>query len=344
MGKGNNPEVNKTERQSDTMNRYSYILIGDDRGRNHLNKSPADNTLQLSGLYQWANTFQKFGKSGTVEPFWRKEDLEDFDIVHINMTPSNLQHISVIRNELGDSSSTKIVCNVDLDVSQWSINFSYYMTALAKELEKADILFHVESVGANVLSHLMDREVHVCPHPVDVSCIYDYILRIREPMAGVIFHRYTGESMIPYAALRNIPLRRVLFGYTPIGKQAAVANAGMYDDILPHQDFRSNISELAKMFLGCDLYHGYSYGRAVVELAALEVPTVASSTIEAATYLFPETSVNPFDTKGAEEKFKKIITDPDFADSVIKTAAERCSMYGLENRYKAFCEMVENRR
>lgn len=341
MGKDNNPEINKAEREYNSMNKYSYILIGDDKGRNHMNGSPTDGTLQLSGLYQWANTFKRYGKSGTIEPFWRKEDLEEYDIVHINMTPSNLQHISVIRNELGESSSTKIVCNIDLDVAHWSVNFSYYMTALVKELEKADILFHVESTGANVLSHLLDREVHVCPHPVDVSGIYDFITKEREPMAGVIFHRYTGESMVPYIALKNIPLRRVLFGYTPIGKQAAVSNAGMYDDILMHQGFKTHIQEVAKMFVGCDLYQGFTFGRTVVEFAALAVPTVASNTIEAARYLYPLTAVDPFDTRGAEEKFKKLISDPDFADSVIKMAAERCSMYGLENRYKAFCEMIE---
>lgn len=322
-------------------NRFSYLLVGDSRGRNHLNSKPEEQRLQLSGLYQWANAFARYGKSGTIDAFWRKEDLEEYDIVHINMTPSNLQHISVIKDELGES-STRIVCNVDLDVAHWSVNYSYYMTSLVRELEKADILFHVESAGANVLRHLMNREVHVCPHPVDVSGIYDHMKKEREPMAGVMFHRYTGESMVPYIALRNIPLRRVLFGYTPIGKQAAVANAGMYDDILPHQGFRQHIEELSKMFLGCDLYHGYTYGRSVVELAALAIPTVASNTIEAARYLFPETTVDPFDTKGAEEKFNKIISDPDFADAVLLTAAEGRRMYGLKSRYKAFCEMVES--
>lgn len=322
--------------------KLKYILIGDNKGRDHLNAAPEDSRLQLSGLYQWANAFKRFGKGGTIDALWRREDLEEYDIVHINMTPSNLQHISVIRDELGESSSTKIVCNVDLDVAHWSVNYSYYMTSLVRELEKADILFHVESTGANVLSHLMDRKVHVCPHPVDVSGIYDHMKKEREPIAGIMFHRYTGESMVPYIALRKIPLRRVLFGYTPIGKQAAVANAGMYDDILPHQGFNTHIEELSKMFLGCDLYNGFTYGRAVVEMAALAIPTVASNTIEAARHLFPETAVNPFDTKGAEEKFKRIISDPDFADSVLLTAAEKRSMYGLENRYRAFCEMIES--
>lgn len=329
------------------MKKYKYILIGDDRGRSHLNKedgakTKGDGAIQLSGLYQWANCFKAYGSGGTIEPVWRLEDLEEYDVVHVNMTPSNLQHISVIRNELGESSSTKIVCNVDLDVAHWSPNFSYYTTAMVTELKKADILFHVETRGADVLEHLLEKKVHVCPHPVDVTGLYDYIQKERDPMAGVIFHRYTAESLTPYIALRNIPLRRVLFGYTPVGKAPAVANAGMYDEIMMYQGFEAHIKEVAKMFIGCDLYSGHSYGRSVVEFAALGVPCVASNTIEAARYLFPETAVDPFDTKGAEEKFRKIISDPDFADSVIETAAAGRRMYGLESRYKAFCALIES--
>jgi len=323
------------------MTKYSYILIGDERGKEYIRKTAEDESLHLSGLYQWANAFLQYGNGATIEPLWREEDLEGYDIIHVNLTPSNLQHISVIRDQIGESSSTKIICNVDLDVAQWSTNYSYYNTMMEKELKKADVLFHVEPVGAQVLEHYIDKKVYVCPHPVDVSKIYDFIQKEREPAAGVMFHRYTGETMIPYIALRNIPLRRILLGYQPIGRRAVVSNAGMYDDILMYQGFKEHITETAKIAVGCDLYQGYSYGRAVVEFAALGVPTVASSTISAANSLFPYTSINPFDTKSAEEMFKKILNDQDFADKVIRTAAERCSLYNLENRYKAFCEMIE---
>lgn len=322
------------------MNNCSYILIGDDRGRNFTNEDGKDKLL-LSGLYLWSTAFRKFGKQGTIDTVWRLEDLEDYDVVHINYTPSNIQLPTVIRNELGDSSDTKLVINVDLDISKMSANWSYHITEMMKELKMADCIFHVEPKGAEILTHMLDTEVKVCPHPVDVSGLYDHIAKERDPMIGVMFHRYTAETLIPYIATKNIPMRRVLFGYTPIGKQGAVANAGMYDDILMYQNYGSHIDALSRMFLGCDLYSGYSFGRSVVEFAGLLIPAVVSNTIDAANRLFPDTCVNPFDTKGAEELYKKLLDDPDFADHVIKQAHEGCKFYSLENSYRRFMEMIE---
>jgi hypothetical protein len=320
--------------------KLSYILIGDSRGTELMNKT---DQLQLSGLYLWSTAFSRFGKSGTIEPFWRKEDLEDFDIVHINYTPSNIQLPTVIRDELGSSSSTKVVMNIDLDVSQMSPSWAYYTNAMVKELKMADVIFHVEPKGAEILSHLLDREVRVCPHPVDVSCLYDSIKAEREPMIATIFHRYTGCTLIQYIAQRNIPLRRVLMGYTPIGKVGAVANAGMYDQILPYMSFQEHVEEVSKAAVGCDMYSGYSYGRAAIEFAALCIPSVVSDTI-AASHLFPETTVHPFDTKGAEERFRRLISDEDFANSVIKTAHDGCSYYSLQNSYARFIEIMEDKK
>lgn len=317
--------------------KLSYILIGDSRGRELANKG---NDLQLSGLYLWSTAFERFGNGGVIDTFWRKDDLEDFEVVHCNYTPSNIQLPTVIRDELGSSSSTKLVMNVDLDVLQMSPSWAYYTNAMVKELKIADCVFHVEKIGAEVLSHLLDREVKVCPHPVDVSALYDYIKKEREPMIATLFHRYTGSTLAQYIAQRNIPLRRVLFGYTPIGKQAAVANAGMYDQILPYMTFQEHVNEVSKSAIGCDLYHGYTYGRGVVEMAGLCIPSVVSNTIEASR-LFPETTVHPFDTRGAEEKFKKLVSDADFADEVIKTAHAGCGYYSLENSYSRFMDMLE---
>jgi len=246
----------------------------------------------------------------------------------------------VIREELGNSSSTKIVMNVDLDISQMSASWAYHTPNMVRELKIADTVFHVEPKGAEILSHLLDREVKINPHPIDVSTMYDYIKKEREPLIATLFHRYTGSTLIQYIAQRNIPLRRALFGYTPIGKQAAVANAGMFDQILMYMSFPEYIEEMSKAVMGCDLYSGYSYGRATIEMAALGIPAVVSNTI-AASHLFPETSVHPFDTKGAEEKFKKIISDADFADEVIKTAHTGCSIYSLKNSYDRFIEILE---
>jgi len=322
------------------MNKYKYLLIGDSRGK-QLQQKEDKNDLKLAGLYQWSNVFKQYGGGGEIEPYWRKEDLEDFDIIHINYTPSNIQLPTVIRDELGHSSSTKIVINVDLDVKQWSPNFAYQITSMKYDLECADIMFHVEPHGADILSQLIDRPVQVCPHPVDVRNLYDYMNREDQDMAGVIFHRYTGESLIPYIALKDIPIRRVLFGYTPIGKSPAVANAGMYDEIRMYENYHDHIDNFSKSFIGIDLYSGYSFGRAPIEMAALGIPGVVSSTLGCAERLFPYTTVDPFDTRTARDTIKRLMTNQEFINTVIKHAHEECKYYGLEQSYERFVEMME---
>uniref|UniRef100_A0A6M3M6H7 Putative glycosyltransferase n=1 Tax=viral metagenome TaxID=1070528 RepID=A0A6M3M6H7_9ZZZZ len=320
------------------MNKLSYCLIGDLKGANVVD--PNNDKVQLSGLYLWSRAFNLFGKKGTIEPFWRKEDLEDYDIIHVNYTPSNNQLPTIIKDELGSSSSTKLVLNVDIDIKYWGSNWAYYLTNFIRDMKKADVLFHVEPRGAELIEHLIGKTVHTNPHPVDSTNIYDDMREEREPIIGTIFHRYFPNTIIPYTAQKNIPLRRVLFGHQPVGKHGVVANAGMFDQILGYQPFNEYIVELSKCAIGCDLYEGFSYGRATVEFASLGIPAVVSNTI-AASNIFPQTSVHPYDVKGAESMFKKLIEDNEFCNEVIMEAHEGCKMYSLENSYKRFVEMME---
>jgi len=318
--------------------KLSYLLIGDPVGHEFANDNK---TLKLSGLYLWKEAFKQNGKSGEINTFWRREDLENYDIVHINYTPSNISLPTVVRNELGKDSDTKLVINVDLDVSHWSASWAYHINELMRELPLADKIFHVEPVGTKTLSHLLNTKIDTLPHPVDVTNLYDYIQPVREEVIGSIFHRYTGETTTHYISQKNIPLRRYLFGYTPISKQPMVANAGMYDQIFMQKGFTEHIEEFSTIKIGCDLYSGYTFGRAVVEMAALGIPAVVSNTIAAANYLFPDTTVSPFDTEGAEKLFKKLYEDMDFANTVIKQAHDLCGWYNLRNSYDRFVNMCQ---
>jgi len=320
------------------MEKLSYCLIGDDRGRTIVDA--AQDSLQLSGLYLWSRAFNAFGKCGTIHNIWRKEDLEDYDIIHVNYTPSNNQLPTIIRNELGMDSSTKLVVNVDLDIKYWGQNWAYNLINFTRDIEAADVLFHVEPRGAELIEILIEQEVYTNPHPIDVTNLYDFMVKEKEPVIGTIFHRYFPNTLLPYLAQKNIPMARILFGHQPIGKQGSVANAGMFDQILKYQDFTSYVTELAKCAIGFDLYEGYSYGRATIEFAGLGIPAVVSNTI-AASNLFPQTSVHPYDIKGAEAILQKLSTDTEFCNEVILEAHERCKMYSLKNSYNRFAEMVE---
>jgi len=316
-----------------------YVLIGDPAGHEIAN-SGNKKEIQLSGLYQWANVFQKYGTKGNIEPIWRKEDLEKYDIIHINYTPSNIQLPTLIKHELKDS-STKIILNVDLDVSKWSPNWSYYYTIMTNEIKLADYIFHVEPIGQNILQYMINSNVDLCPHPVDVNGLFDYMLKLedREDIISTIFHRYTSDTLIQFLAQQDIPLRKVIFGMHP-NNSKLIGSQGMYDQTIYHLKFLDFIKEIAKSRLGCDMYDGFSYGRVPIEFAALGIPAVVSNRIHSSC-LFPLTSIDPYDTIKANELFAKLLTNADFADLVISTAHEKCSYYSLKNSYDRFKTMIE---
>jgi len=318
-----------------------YLLIGDPKGKEQEILQKSRDELELSGLYLWSKVFDDNGAHGTIDTFWRKEDLENFDIVHINYTPSNIQFPTVVREQLGNSSSTKLVMNMDLDIARLSPSWSYHLTNMVNEMRMADHLFHVEPKGAEILGHLLDRPITVNPHPVDVTRLYDYIRNDREPIIGTIYHRYTADTLTPYIAQKNISLRRILFGYIASNKNY-VANQGMYDQIIPYTNFKDHITEVSKSAIGFDLFNGFAYGRAPIEFAGLGIPAVVSNTLGAAPLLYPFTSVDPFDIKGAEALIKRLITDSDFSDLVIKTAHDGCGFYSLKSSYHRFMQMIED--
>ncbi len=320
--------------------KLKYCLIGDTLDGDVVNANKG--RPQLSGLFLWSKAFEMYGSKGNISTIWRKEDLEEYDIVHVNYTPSNIQLPSIIKQELGNSSSTKLIVNIDLDVRYWGFNWSYYLNILTNELRLADAVFHVEPVGAGILEHMIDRKVSILPHPVDVTNIYNYMRKEREPIIGTIFHRYFPNTIIPFTAQKNIQLRRVLFAFRPVEKKTVVANAGMFDQILTTRSFIDNLNEVSKCAIGCDLYEGFTYGRSIIELAALGVPTVCSSTISASGKLFPFTSVDPFDIKGAERLFIRLSEDEQFANDVIIHANKQCSQYSIKNSYTRFMEMLES--
>lgn len=315
------------------MTKPSYCLIGDPEA---VNRPEDGSDLVLSGLWQWSLSFDKHGKNGDIRLLRRKEELEEYDIIHINMTAGNLALPQMVLDELGDSSDTKLVVNVDFDVMQWGENWQY-PTLLTKAVDCADMVFHVESTGANILTHVLDRKVHTLPHPVDVVGLDRHKKTEREPTIVTMWHRYIPDATTPYFAQKDIPLYRVLLGYR--GKMPTLP---MYDFFYRPLSFIDGIDIMSRASFGCDLYPGRSYGRTVVEFAALAVPCVCSNTIEASCRCFPGLAVDPFDVAGANKRFKELMGDDKKLVVAYEYAYVAAGYYSQENCYKRFVEALED--
>lgn len=311
----------------------SYALIGDENAVAGV-KSKKD--CLLTGLWSWHACVEQHGKKGCVKLLRRREDLEVFDIIHINLTGGNWALPEMIRQELGNSSSTKIMCNIDFTIANWD-NFPY-PTMLKTIFKQVDIPFHVEPIGTAALSHLLDRKVWTLPHPCNIKCLDQYKRENREPYIVAFYHRYHQMLNILWLAQRDTPLHHVLIGYDKKGKVPTLA---LFDKTELYKPFMDAIDIISRAKFALDLFPFPVYGRSVVDAAAVAVPTVCSSQIEACRRCFPDLCIKPWDIKKANELFNELIKDDEKYEECFKNAYYKVEYYGYKACYNRLVEAVE---
>lgn len=314
------------------MKKYSYCLLGDPRAVEGIKtkKEPV-----LSGLWLWSKAFNQYGAKGDVRIIRNKEDIEEYDICHINLTGGDMALPQMIRDELGNSSSTKLIINTDFDPMLWGQVWEY-PKFFEKSLQEADMVFQVDSIGAKYLEHMLKRKVYCLPHPVDVDGLNNYKKINREPTIVTVWHRYIPDCTTAYYAQCDVPAYKILLGYT--GK---VHNIGMFDKVFGYIPFLEAIEVMSKAKFGYDMYIGYSYGRAVAEFAALAVPCICSNTIEACRKLFPKTCVHPLNIKRQQEIFMSLIEHDDEYIDTFKHAYNEVKEYKPKSSYEKMVKAIE---
>lgn len=314
--------------------KLSYVLLGDPIA---WDKSKTGKEKFHSGLWQWRRAFDKYGEKGETRLIYQKEELEKYDIVHINLTGGDMALPHKIRDELGNSSSTKLIVNMDFDPMLWGQTW-IYPTLTEKSLIAADMVFQVESRGAKYIERIINKKVYTLPHPVDIHGLDEYKKVDREPTLVTVWHRYIQDCMTPYYAQRDLPLFKVILGY-----MGATHLIGMFDWTYKYLPFLEAIEIMSKASFGYDMYMGYSYGRAIIEFAALAVPCICSNTIEAAVRCFPELATHPLDIQKQHALFMELIENEEKKVEIYKYAYNAADYYSLENCYNRMVDAIEDR-
>ena len=227
-----------------------YCLISAHHFRSETEKSEEE--LVISGLYQWGQAFKQYDEGGhyVYIPDLQGYQIEEFDLIHLNMTVNNQTILSEIRDKIGYSSPSKLICNVDISPEMWQGAYGRLPLQLLREIDKADMLFSVEPMGADILSSCLSREVFVIPHPVPVERIREQYLRYdRNGALAVIYHRYQGgEWLLPYLAARGLDLQKWLLGW--IGNDEGEKPDLLYNEVVPRLDFNHMMNNLAVFSVG----------------------------------------------------------------------------------------------
>ena len=297
-----------------------------------------DAPIIQSGLYCWTQAFREQGGVGEMYPSIDKDYLEKYDIVHINYTAGHPSYIEAVRNALGNS-STRIVANVDYAMSMWETINPFNMK---HQLSMADMVFHVESTGAAALSRFLDQKIPVIPHPVDVRHLKQVECNpTTKSLATCQWHRYNATWSAYYYGLLGLNLKKYLVSFTQPNPSKLVNLETMFDRVVPSMPYVQYIENiLSTATINLDLAPDNTFGRGLVDSAALGIPTVGSNTIDAARLIWPELAVKPHDHAAIFEAANKLLTNDEFYIEMSERGRNMSELYSCKASYDKMMEAL----
>jgi glycosyltransferase involved in cell wall biosynthesis len=208
------------------------------------------------------------------------------------------------------------------------------------------MVFHVESRGAARIGRILNKPIPCIPHPVDVTKIKLFRKQPFEiPTITCQYHRYWGTWSVYYYATRNIPEIQTILCNLGGNLPQRVSFEVYFGEVVGATHHQTYIDKyLSKAYINLDVTPDKTYGRGLVEAAALGLPTISNTTNEAATRIFPEIMINDQDDDVAmHDTLEKLLFNTEFAKDMSDKGLERCEYYNYKNSYKRMLIALEER-
>jgi len=310
-----------------------YCLLAFDHNEEKDDNDHGGRQLPISGLYNWANIFN--GK----RMFPRTpEEFDQFNLFHINITSKNLFLLSTFLKK--KPSSAKLLLNIDFSVELWNQNFAY-PDILLEQIDKADYIFAVEPLMAEILSDALRRHVPCIPHPIDTEGLKTFQTNSRLNQIGVSLHRYDNNFLLPYFAIKDFApeYQSLLLGSTTSSKQNFLH---MYDFILENCSFEKLINTINKLYIVYESYTIHSYGRLSAECAVLGIPCVGAECVSSIKKCFPDLATKTNDIVKQKSIINYLIHDKEFYSEVAIKALKLSEYYSYNNCKSLLMGLLNN--
>jgi len=329
------------EKKSEEIKKISKELFGKDfkdikylMTTNYVHKQLIDGESCLrTGLYSWIAVFD--GEVKAYQSIINKEDLQKYDIIHVNLSGQDMHLLGEIREALGDNpNNTKIIANNDYTVELWQNSFDY-LPVMKRELSNADMLFGTEPYQVGALELVTGRKVHLITHPCFVKRLKSLTHLPKKEVLSVVWHRYDNYSIVPSLAIRDFGRLTRLIGYDAEVDRKKYVTSCHYNHILPATNYFDFCNMLNESEIVVDPFTLTSQSRTGWDCAAMGVPLVGSNRNESIRQCFPYTMCDPYDVKTMRSLVKKLIDDKEFKEKVITYAQEAVEIVNYENsKYK----------
>jgi hypothetical protein len=303
--------------------KYLYIT-------GYIHQQLLEEELARTGLYQWINIFD-----GEIKYPRDVVNYNDYDIVHINMSGQDLHLVGDVRAKIGDNSKTKLIVNNDYTTEMWQNAFDF-PTTVEREISYADMVFGTEYYQVTALSELTGRRCYVIPHSCDIKRLKTLPEVKKKNIISTVWRRYDNFYMIPSLAVRNQGMTTRLIGYDKnVDKKSFIATT-LFDYVTAGTNYFEYTEQMRESKIVYNPFTFHSFDRGTIDCAAMGVAVVGSNRTQSMGVCYPHTICDPYDVTKARELIKKLNTDSEFYDLVVKTALEKCEFYNHENSKERF--------
>lgn len=299
-------------------------------------KSALQEQPARSGLYNWI-----FAHKGEINCFESiRNNLQDYDVLQVNMSPADMAIIPEIRR-LIDGSDTKLVLNNDYVCEywgKWGLN-PYYYDSIQR---MGDMVFGTEPFQ---VSNMINGTFCI-PHPTNTKYLKMVGTDQHEDSVGFIYHWWNGDTYLASRLLNKIKRdfgvkQAKIFAYNPDTDNMTKYKGQMWDEIVGDIPFPQYIQKIAGQRAVFDPCPFHTYGRNGVEAACLKYPLIPSNRTFSGRMLFPDLAIDPYDAKAAWDKFKLILTKTDKAEAISQKAYEDVEFFNYENSVKRWKEAFD---
>ena len=295
-------------------------------------------TPMRSGLYKWLEVLD-----GDVQLFRERMDLEQYDIVHINLSGGDVGIIQPVVEKLRNS-STQVVVGNDYSLEMWQEKMPYNPLVLTRCLRGVDWFFGTEMYTANFLKNLTQRkEVYTIPHPVDVKFLERFREKRREERIGIIYHRYDNQIWVPWTVTNDSQIPVWLMGYHGANfDKNSWSTMTLFDGIKTHRSFQQHLSMVSKSSILYEPTTYFTWSRTAAEAAAMGSVMFGSNRGDAMRRCYPDLCCDPFDVTKLRRILAKLVADHDYRQVVVDYAVDNAGYYSLDNAKSRFLACVKD--
>lgn len=327
------------------------------------------NHLSRPGSYQWYKAFASEGWKSNCKHHSSVslQELEQYDLIHINLCGTSVPLILETKKQLKDS-SVKVVINMDYPLETIEVLGSNPFQVL-RCIQAADAVIAQEPSQQAALTYLLDNafvpgikykfhgkhlKVPLVTHPCQTDGMKKLFVPYDDRQDRLIFcyHRYNGGAlMVPGWLVQELRVKHgeLIPNYcvnVVVESEALQESAKpllLWDFTMAAQSYgnwEKFMYTLAYSTLGFSYYLIHSFDRFIVECACLGLPVVCSDLSYSGTVLYPNTCHNVLDFHGIRNSFDKLLTDEEFYQMCAKYAFERVEEYGWKPSVERYLEGI----